>query len=205
MSAVFGNSIASLFIDALDGVFNSSFNSAWNASGLNPRSSLPSQNWRPTRTPPSGWRGQHPVQALQMPQTPLLLRTQNQEISPFFLTEGATSVLSNTVVGSSWYVLNTSENGYPQDGNTRVLIMQVTTTGSISGQLNYQVFPDGVGQNAVRLSTSFEGPGTYQGGFVDYVEGCMQNGACNYDPCANLSPSGSAPTPMKMGIVIDLH
>ena len=36
MSAVYGNDNATFQVDAPDGVFNSSFNSAWNASGINP-------------------------------------------------------------------------------------------------------------------------------------------------------------------------
>ena len=34
----------------------------------------------------------------------------------------------------------------------RVLVLQVTTTGAISGTLNYQVFPLGVGADQVQIS-----------------------------------------------------
>ena len=33
-----------------------------------------------------------------------------QPITPFFLNDGATSLLSNTLTGASWYVLNTAAN-----------------------------------------------------------------------------------------------
>ena len=81
----------------------------------------------------------------------------------------------------------------------RVLIMQVTTTGSISGTLNYQIFPEGVGENNLRLSTSFDGTGTFQGEFLEEFYGCMQQDACNYDPCANVEPIGTCTYPNEDG------
>ena len=49
--------------------------------------------------------------------------------------------VDNTVTGASWYILNTASNGL---ATTTVTKAQVTTSGSISGQLNYQVFPLGL-------------------------------------------------------------
>ena len=43
--------------------------------------------------------------------------------------------------------------------------MQVTTTGSISGTMNYQVFPLGVGADQVQVSVDFDGAGTFGGGW----------------------------------------
>ena len=57
-------------------------------------------------------------------------------------------------------MLNTAANGLP-DANGRVLIMQVTTSGDISGQINYQVFPLGVGADQQQISVAFEGAGTF--------------------------------------------
>ena len=67
---------------------------------------------------------------------------------------------STTSIGASWYVLNTAGNGLP-DSDMRVLVLQVTTTGSISGSINYQVFPLGVGADNVLISMDFDGAGTY--------------------------------------------
>ena len=53
-------------------------------------------------------------------------------ISAYFITDGATSLIANTSTGSSYYVLNTAANGLP-DANMRVLVLQLTTSGSISG------------------------------------------------------------------------
>ena len=47
------------------------------------------------------------------------------------------------------------------DATGRVLVMQVTTTGAISGQVNYQVFPLGVGADQVQVSVEFDGAGTF--------------------------------------------
>ena len=89
----------------------------------------------------------------------------------------------------SWYVLNTAANGLP-DADMRVLIMQVTTTGDISGQMNYQVFPLGVGADQVQLSVPFDGTGTFGGG--GDIEGCTDSTACNYDSDATVDDGSCA-------------
>ena len=66
-------------------------------------------------------------------------------------------------------MLNTAANGLP-DGDLRVLIMQVTTAGAISGQINFQVFPLGEATDQQQLSVNFNGAGTYTG--------CNVYGAC---------------------------
>ena len=66
--------------------------------------------------------------------------------------------------------------------------MQVTSTGNVSGQLNYQIFPQGNYQTAEQYLTPFDGTGTFQGQLFEEVVGCMNEGACNFDPCANLQP-----------------
>ena len=68
---------------------------------------------------------------------------------------------STTLTGASWYVLNTAANGLP-DANLQVLVMQVTTTGSISGQINFQVFPP-AGADQQQVSIAFDGTGTFGG------------------------------------------
>ena len=85
---------------------------------------------------------------------------------------------STTLTGASWYVLNTAANGLP-DASGRVLIMQVTTSGSISGQINYQVFPLGVGADQLQISAEFDGAGTF-----GPADGCTDPSACNFDPDA---------------------
>ena len=90
----------------------------------------------------------------------------------------------NTLTGGSWYVLNTAGNALP-DANNRWLIAQITTTGSISGQMNYQVFPLGVGANQVQSSVAFDGTGTFGGGGSSTTPGCTDASACNYNADAD--------------------
>ena len=76
------------------------------------------------------------------------------------MTPGATNLEITTLTGASWYILNTAANGLP-DEDMRVFIAQVTTAGPISGQINYQVFPLGVGADQMQISTAFDGAGVW--------------------------------------------
>jgi hypothetical protein len=110
---------------------------------------------------------------------PSLVEDVAQPLSPFFVDNGSTTLEINTVVGSAVYVLNTASNGLA-DENMRVLIMQITTAGSLSGTLNYQIFPLGIGADAIDVTSSFsEGGGE--------VVGCMISMACNFDPLATIA------------------
>ena len=50
---------------------------------------------------------------------PSIVEDGDQAITPYFLTPGATNLLSNSVTGASWYVLNTAANASPQGGDLR--------------------------------------------------------------------------------------
>ena len=76
-----------------------------------------------------------------------------------YFTSGGTDLNVNTLTGEAWYLLNTYGNAYPTDG--RWLVAQITTTGSISGQINVQIFPLGVGANQVQRTFVFDGCGTF--------------------------------------------
>ena len=119
--------------------------------------------------------GSSPRPVLQTPP----LRGRLEPIGVRLFPTGGTSL--STLTGASWYVLNTATNALPVDG--RWLIMQVTTTGDISGTLNYQVFPLGEGDNQVRITNSFDGAGTFP---MEEVLGCTDSAACNYDGSANM-------------------
>ena len=114
---------------------------------------------------------------------PSIVEDSSQPITPYFLTNGATKLESTTLTGASWYVLNTAANGLP-DANGRVFIMQVTTAGSISGQINYQVFPLGVGADQAQISVEFDGAGTFGLGGGGNACGCTDATATNYDDTA---------------------
>ena len=184
MSAVFGNDQASLLVNTPDGAFNSAFNSSWNASGINPAFIAVFPDLADDTYATIGLTGPASTSGIAGAADPSIVEDAVQPVTPYFLTPGATSLAATTLTGSSWYVLNTAANGLP-DANLQVLIMQVTTTGSISGQINFQVFPLGVGADQEQVSIEFNGTGTFSGGNVTPVEGCTDPDACNYDMDAN--------------------
>ena len=182
MSAVFGNDQASLLLNTPAGAFNSAFNASWNASGINAAFLPLVPDLADDSYATIGLDGPASTSGIAGAADPSIVEDANQPITPYFLTNGATSLESTTLTGASWYVLNTAANGLP-DASGRVFIMQVTTSGSISGQINYQVFPLGVGADQEQLSVPFDGAGTFEGGGGD-VPGCTDATACNYDASA---------------------
>ena len=179
MSAVFGNNELMLSVDAPDGAFNSPFNSSWNASGINPAFVPVFPDLVDDTYATVGLEGPASSSGLEGAADPSIVEDSNQPITPFFLNDGATTLLSNTLTGASWYILNTASNGLP-DADLRVLLMQVTSSGNVSGQMNFQVFPLGIGADQQQLSVAFDGPGTFGGG-DEAVLGCTDAMACNYN------------------------
>ena len=91
--------------------------------------------------------------------------------------------------GGAWYVLNGSPNGLPDAVNSQVLVMQITTAGTLSGNFNVQIFENGDGATDIRKHFAFDGVGTYfdtsdETGGPDPVLGCTDALACNYDAAA---------------------
>ena len=88
----------------------------------------------------------------------------------------------NSFFGGSWFTTNLVSNGVAGDDN-RVLIAQLTTDGTLTGQLYVQVFPNGVGADAEYLTLSFGAPSC---GCTDdslAFDG-VSYAACNYNPSA---------------------
>ena len=88
----------------------------------------------------------------------------------------------NSFFGGSWFTTNLVSNGVAGDDN-RVLIAQLTTDGTLTGQLYVQVFPNGVGADAEYLTLSFGAPSC---GCTDdslAFDG-VSYAACNYNPNA---------------------
>ena len=110
-----------------------------------------------------------------------------QPISPFFIDQGATSLESNSVIGASWYLLPTDGNALPQDESLKILVMQVTTTGAISGSLNCKCSREGNQDSSLQYVHTFNGEGMFEGEIIHPVEGCQDESACNYDPDATSS------------------
>ena len=181
MSAVFGNNITPLVVNAPDGVYNSTFNASWNASGINPAFLVPFPELADDSYATIGLIGPASMSGIANAADPSLVEDADQPISPFFIANNSTALLSNTLTGASYYVLNTAGNGLP-DTDGRVLIMQVTTTGSVSGSMNYQIFPLGVGNDQIQVSVDFSGAGDFCAGGA--ISGCMDQAACNYNASA---------------------
>ena len=179
MSAVFGNNESNLVINTPDGAFNTAFNSSWSASGISPAFVAIFPEMADDTYATIGLTGPASASGIAGAADPSLVEDASEPVTPYFLNHGATSLSSTTLTGSSWYVLNTAENGLP-DADMRVLILQVSTTGSISGTINFQVFPLGVGADQVQISMDFDGAGIYAAS----VPGCMDSTACNYDASA---------------------
>ena len=211
MSAVFGNDQAPLEISTPDGAFNSAFNSGWSAAGVNPVFVASFPELVDDTYATIGLDG--PASLVEGAADPSLVEDAAQQLSPYFLTEGATSVASNTLTGSSWYILNTATNGLP-DADLKVLILQITTSGEVTGVLNYQVFPLGVGADEIQKSSTFAAgiavPGctdpvacnynalaTEDDGSCDLVSclGCTDQAACNFDPSATQDDGSCVPVP----------
>jgi hypothetical protein len=99
--------------------------------------------------------------------------------SPFAATFGSGgNILVNTSVGGAWYIDDADlyTNG-DAGADGQVLIAQLTTQGSISGQMALQVFRNGEAnsENCIRPYLSFQS------------HGCTDPNACNYEPTAILS------------------
>ena len=181
LSAVFGNDVANLSVNAPMGVFNDPTNTSWSATGINPLILPFFPNLADDSYATIGLSG--PASSIPGAEDPSLVQDSSQPITPFFLNDGETTLSSTTLTGCSWYVLNTASNGLP-DEDGRVQIMQVTTSGEISGTLNYQVFPLGDGGNDILVSTDFSGAGTFGGNSQATGCGCTDSAACNYNPTA---------------------
>ena len=182
VSAVYGNNQASLLVDAPEGVYNTPLNASWNASGINPAFLVAFPEMADDTYATIGLDGPAATSGIVGAADPSIVEDEDQQITPFFLTPGATNLVSTTLTGSSWYVLNTAANGLP-DENLQVLIMQVTTSGMISGQINAQVFPLSVGADQYQGTADFDGEGTFELVCTNCPgsAGCTDSGACNYD------------------------
>ena len=76
----------------------------------------------------------------------------------------------NSFFGGSWFTTNLVSNGLAGD-DQKVLVAQLTTDGTLTGQLYVQVFPLGVGDDAEYLTLSFGSSSC----------GCIDDSACNYN------------------------
>ena len=183
-SAVFGNSEQPLLVNVPGGAFNTGFNTSWSAAGLNPAFVSQFPEMADDTYATIGLTGPASTSGIDGAADPAIAEDPDQALTPFFADNGATQLAANMIVGSSWFVLNDAGNALPDD-NLQVIVLQVTTGGSLSGQINVQVFPMGEGSEAEVLSFEFDGAGTFSTGGVPNACGCTDDMALNYDDAAD--------------------
>ena len=179
VSAIFGNQDDPLTVITPEGAFNSTANTSWNASGINPVFVPTFPDLVDDSFATIGLEGPASLSGISGASDPTLVGETN--VTPFFSSNGASELNVNDFIGSSWFILSDANNGLP-DADLRVLVMQVTTAGPISGQLNYQIFAEGEGSNDVNVTVAFSGAGTFG---VSNACGCTDPAACNYDANAD--------------------
>ena len=108
----------------------------------------------------------------------------------------------NSFFGGSWFTTILDDNGVA-GADKKVLLAQLTTDGTLTGQLYVQVFPEGNGENAEYLTLSFgnsscgctdeaacnySDSALYDDGSCDYLSctGCTDEAACNFEEGATV-------------------
>ena len=102
--------------------------------------------------------------------------------------ENGQNIVIDDVIGSGWYI--NADNMDAQYGlagdDNRVLVAQITTTGTIHGELFVQIFPEGLSAgNTMYISLSFGSDNC----------GCADETACNYSE-ENYEDDGSCHYPI---------
>ena len=198
LSSVYGDESSPFFISAPDGVFNHPFGS-WNANAINPAffqvfPELADDSFA-TIGVDNSTQGGHPS----------FVQDEDHPFIPFFLENGETYVSVATQTGMAWYLLPQTSNGYA-GSDSKILILQLTTSGNLEGLLNMYVYPGGNGPEAYGISASFEvvQAGVYGCSNVEAVNycpqvtiddgscfyiysGCMDQEACNYSEVATTN------------------
>jgi hypothetical protein len=179
VSAVYGNDISPFELSVPDGIHNSAFNTGWSASGLQPNfiSIFPEMEYDSYAT--IGLTESASTSGISGAADPSLVQDPAQPFSPMFLTDGSVGGMVNTVTGFAYYLFNDGINtaGLP-DEDGRVLIMQITTSGTLSGTLNVHIFPNGEEASLFTSTYMFDGAGL----FTTSNYGCVFSVACNYNP-----------------------
>ena len=188
MSAVFGNSATPLVVGVDEGAFNTPQNGSWNAAGLTPALFPLFPELQDDTYATIGLTGPASLSGLGNATDPQLASDDAQpEVQAFFASDGAEELRADSEIGTVWFVLNDASNALP-DESMRVLILQITTTGTVDGTLNFQVLPEGplgLGTDEVR-TVSFDGAGVYYDPEFGPVFGCTDPTACNFDAAADV-------------------
>ena len=209
LSSIYGNDLDAFNLTTSTGFYNSDFGSTV-ASGINPTffsffPDLAADSWVTIGIDSQNVGNEVAISTVESPSQPW--------VNAFAAGEAISGqdIVMDDFTGGAWFVLNGTPNGLP-DADGRVLFMQVTTAGDISGTVNAQIFVNGDGGNDVRNSFDFDGVGTYgigaynacgctdeeafnydpeavydDGSCEAVTEGCTNEAACNYDSAANTN------------------
>ena len=101
MSAVFGNDDASLLISTPGGAFNSTLNTSWNASGINPAFLSFFPDLADDTYATIGLTGPASTSGIVGAADPSIVEDAAQPVTPYFLTPGAADLVSTTLTGAS--------------------------------------------------------------------------------------------------------
>ncbi len=187
MSSVYGNSMSPLLVEVIEGAFNDSLNTSWNAAGLSPTLLALFPELQDDTYATIGLSGPASLSELEnASDAQIALDATQPGVQEFFTTDGADELRADSEIGSVWFVLNDASNALP-DEFMRVLIMQITTAGNVQGTLNFQVLPEGplgLGTDEVR-TVSFDGEGVFYDADFGPVFGCTDATACNYNELAS--------------------
>ena len=178
LSACAGDDEWPLTINSTSGTwYNNVLNGSWNASGVNP---LVLQF-----DPDLAYDSFLTIGSENSEQTPHPSNTIGN-LWDEFTTDNGENITVNDSVGQAWFSpIPSAENaeGHPAFAgeDLKILIMQITTEGTLSGQLLLQVFEEGDQSLEWRDVLEFNSCP---------VDGCTDATACNYDPDA-LNDDGS--------------
>ncbi len=181
LSSIYGNEDAPFSFETTTGFYNSQFGSTV-ASGVNPAfiaffPDLAADSWVTIGIESQNVGSEVAISTVESSDQPW--------VGAFAFGESISgqNVAMDDATGGAWYVLNGTPNGLP-DENGRVLFMQVTTAGEVSGTFNLQVFENGVGAASVYNTYSFSGVGDFSSAGVTNACGCTDELATNYDDSA---------------------
>ena len=174
VSSIYGTDLHPLRIVAPEGVFNSPYNGSWSASGMNPNF----YEMMPTMEDDSygtiGLRTGAKISGVANAQDPMMVQDPGAPWDAFFTVNGETTLSIETHTGGAWFVLRTAGNGAPVNGE--VFLMQITTSGSLEGVLNIQLFPGSPEEDKeasqpeeaqIKCRFEFDGPGTFPARRID--------------------------------------
>ena len=204
LSACSGDETNPMFITAAEGWYNSAFNAGWNASGINPLF-LPS-------FPELAFDSFLDIGGFDSNSSvgPSLatgsVAFEQEFVGP---TPSGSSFVVDDATGGAWFIpfpgLDQADTHPGFAGlEKRVLVAQLTSAGSIDGQIQVQVFVEGDQSSEFRdilpfcpsgtcggctdaIALNYDEEALYDDGSCEFgVVGCVDDSACNFDPAANI-------------------